>query len=202
MKNIKKLFRKLLLLRAMIYLRELLMSFTGKYTEDNLVALLKQRDRSAFDYLYEHYSSALYTVILNIVAEKETASDILQEVFVKVWRQIDTYDDHKGRLFTWMLNIARNSAIDFVRSRQFKNNRQNFELTDSVYFDGEGTQLNIDKIGLAEMVGRLPDEYSKLVRMAYFGGLTHDEIAKQENIPLGTVKTRIRKALTELRKLM
>lgn len=178
------------------------MSDAAKYTEDSLVALLKQRDMPAFEYLYEHYSAALYTVILNIVEEKEAGSDVLQDVFVKIWRQIDQYNEQKGRLFTWLLNIARNAAIDFKRSRQFRNSRQNLELTDAVYYSSGVTELDTDKIGLAALVAKLPEEYRKLIRLSYFGGYTHEEIASAENIPLGTVKTRIRKALSELRKLM
>ena len=86
-----------------------LMPIAGNYKEADLVLLLKQRDRSAFDYLYEQYSGALYAVVLNIITDRETASDILQDVFVKIWRQLDQYDPAKGRLFTWMLNIARNA---------------------------------------------------------------------------------------------
>ncbi len=108
-----------------------LMSVTGNYNETDLVLLLKQQDRTAFDYLYERYSGALYSVILNIVPDKETGNDILQEVFVKIWRQVEQYDPSKGRLFTWMLNIARNASIDFTRGKQFKNSRQNAELTDT-----------------------------------------------------------------------
>ncbi|HEX8460116.1 MAG TPA: sigma factor, partial [Segetibacter sp.] len=77
------------------------------YQESELVTLLKQRDESAFNYLYDHYSGSLYSIILNIVPDRELANDLLQEIFVKIWRQIETYDSSKGRLFTWMLNIAR-----------------------------------------------------------------------------------------------
>ena len=79
--------------------------------------LLKQRRESAFNYLYDNYSAALYSVIISIVPDRELSNDILQEVFVKIWRQIETYDVTKGRLFTWMLNIARNASIDALRSK-------------------------------------------------------------------------------------
>ena len=172
------------------------------YTEAELVSLLKQRDRSAFDHLYENYSGALYAVICNIVTDKESGNDILQEVFVKIWRQVAQYDESKGRLFTWMLNIARNASIDHVRSRQFKNSRQNLELTDAVYDQGDGATFNTDQIGLAKTVAKLPDDYRKLVELAYFKGYTQEEISNLLNVPLGTVKTRLRKALIDLRKMM
>ncbi|MDB5229290.1 MAG: sigma-70 family polymerase sigma factor [Chitinophagaceae bacterium] len=175
---------------------------TSKYTEAELVTLLKQRDRSAFDHLYENYSGALYTIVCNIVSDKETGNDVLQEVFIKIWRQIEQYNETKGRLFTWMLNIARNASIDYVRSRQFKNSRQNLELTDTVYDGGEGVQLNTDKIGLKRIVEKLPEDYRRLVELAYFKGYTQEEISDLLKVPLGTVKTRLRKALTDLRKMM
>ncbi|MCC6286718.1 MAG: sigma-70 family RNA polymerase sigma factor [Chitinophagaceae bacterium] len=170
------------------------------YTEADLVQSLKQRDRNAFDYLYSRYSGALYAAILNIIPDKETANDILQEVFVKIWRQLDQYDPAKGRLFTWMLNVARNASIDFTRGKQFKNNQRNTEFSERLSDSVEGASINTDNVGIVAIVKRLPDEYSKLITLAYFKGYTQDEIAKEENMPLGTVKTRIRKGLLELKK--
>ena len=88
-----------------------------KYTEAELIALLKSRQQPAFGYLYDNYSAALYAVVLAIVPDKEIANDVLQEAFIKIWRQIDSYDAAKGRLFTWMIHIARNASIDMVRSK-------------------------------------------------------------------------------------
>ena len=178
------------------------MPIAGNYKEADLVLLLKQRDRSAFDYLYEQYSGALYAVVLNIITDRETASDILQDVFVKIWRQLDQYDPAKGRLFTWMLNIARNASIDFTRGKQFKNNRKNLDISDTIGHLPENISFDTDRIGIAGIVKRLPGDYGKLITLAYFRGYTHDEIAKEENIPLGTVKTRIRKALIALKQLL
>ena len=95
-----------------------------KYSEQELVALLNEQNNDAFNYLYDHYSGALFTIINQIVPDKDTASDVLQEVFVNVWRKIGTYDETKGRLFTWMLNIARNAAIDKVRSKGYRDNQR------------------------------------------------------------------------------
>lgn len=114
------------------------MEVVKKYSEPELVQLLRQRSQSAFGYLYDNYSGALLSIILNIVNEEELANDVLQEVFVKIWKQIESYDSSKGRLFTWMLNIARNASIDTVRSKSFQNSRQNRELTEDVYTAGGG----------------------------------------------------------------
>jgi RNA polymerase sigma factor (sigma-70 family) len=173
-----------------------------KYTEAELVMLLKQRHQSAFNYLYDNYSGALFTVVLNIISEREQASDALQEVFIKIWRQIDSYDETKGRLFTWMINIARNASIDILRSKDFKNSLQNRELNESVYDAAGSTELKTDQIGLRKVIKQLKDEYKILVELSYFEGYTQDEISKMLNIPLGTVKTRLRTALTQLRQLL
>jgi RNA polymerase sigma factor (sigma-70 family) len=172
------------------------------YTEQELVLLLKQRSREAFSYLYDNYSAALNTIIINVVNDAETAADVLQEVFVKIWKQIELYDTGKGRLFTWMLNIARNAAIDMVRSKSFNNNKQNRELTETVYGSAGNTSISTDTIGLKTKVYQLKEDYRILVELSYFQGFTQDEISKQLNIPLGTVKTRLRAALIQLKQLM
>ncbi|HEY0031415.1 MAG TPA: sigma-70 family RNA polymerase sigma factor, partial [Bacteroidia bacterium] len=91
-----------------------------KYTEDELIALLKNKDLVAYNALYDNYSAALYGIITRIVPAEEIAEDLLQEVFIKIWKSIDSYDPKKGRLFTWMLNISRNASIDYARSKQSK----------------------------------------------------------------------------------
>ncbi len=175
---------------------------TLKYNETELVTLLKQRGQATFNYLYDNYSSALYTTILSIVKDKQLAGDVLQEVFVKIWRQLESYDTTKGRLFTWMMNIARNASIDMLRSKGYQNSQQNHELKDSVYYKGQSVVMNTDKIGLRKLLGSLREEYKVLMELCYFQGFTQDEISKMLNIPLGTVKTRIRNALLQLRELL
>ncbi len=161
--------------------------------------LLKQRHQSSFSYLYDNYSSALYTVILNVVKDETIAADTLQEVFVKIWKQIESYDDSKGRLFTWMMNVARNASIDTVRSKAFQNSKQNNELTENHNDVLGSTQTNTDAIGLRKIVYTLKEEHRTLIELSYFQGYTQDEISKMLHIPLGTVKTRMRTALTQLR---
>lgn len=175
---------------------------TGKYTESDLVMLLRQRDQSAFSYLYDNYSGALYAIILSVVPDRDLANDVLQEVFVKIWKQVDSYDASKGRLFTWMMNIARNASIDMVRSKGYQKTQQNRELTEAVYEKGGSIAPNINQIGLRKLVHSLKEEYKVLVELSYFQGFTQDEISKTLNMPLGTVKTRLRSALIQLRELM
>jgi RNA polymerase sigma-70 factor (ECF subfamily) len=131
----------------------------------------------------------------------ELANDVLQEVFVNIWRKIDQYDTGKGRLFTWMLNIARNAAIDTLRSKGYQNSRKNQSIPDNVdTVQAGGISLpGVDTIGLRKVLEKLKDEQRVLIELAYFKGYTHEEIAEMEKIPLGTVKTRIRNALIQLR---
>jgi RNA polymerase sigma-70 factor (ECF subfamily) len=178
------------------------LSAVSTYTENELVTLLKERRDSAMAYLYENYSAALYSIILNIVKDKDIASDVLQEVFVKIWKQIESYDNSKGRLFTWMLNIARNASIDTIRSKGYQKSQHNQELTENVFVAGGSTQLNTDKIGLKKLVYNLKEEYRVLIDLSYFQGYTQDEISKMLEIPLGTVKTRMRSALIQLKQVI
>jgi RNA polymerase sigma factor (sigma-70 family) len=175
---------------------------TIKYSEQELVALLKQRSDQAFSYLYDNYSGALFTVILNIVPDRDLAADVLQEVYVNIFRKIDSYDESKSRIYTWMLNIARNESIDTVRSKGYRNSQQNREVTESVYEQAGSVNQNVDLIGLRKLLEKIKPEYRELIELSYFQGLTQDEIAKLQNIPLGTVKTRLRAALSKLKGLI
>lgn len=177
------------------------MATTQTYTEPQLVSLLKHRDNKAFGYLYDNYSGALYSIIVQIVSDVELANDVLQEVFINIWRKIDSYDQTKGRLFTWMLNIARNASIDTLRSKTYQNDRKNQPMPGVVddQFNGQSAQLNVDNIGFRKVLGQLKEDQRILIDLAYFKGYTHEEIAAIQNIPLGTVKTRIRNALIQLR---
>lgn len=172
------------------------------YTEDELVSLLKNKDALAYDVLYNNYSSSLFGIISRIIPAEEIAQDILQDVFVKIWKSIDMYDKTKGRLYTWMLNIARNTSIDYSRSKQFKSETKNQDIDNSVYEVNKqkSSTFNTDTIGLKEEVTKLKDDYRILIDLIYFKGFTQEETAQVLNIPLGTVKTRVRAAIIELRK--
>lgn len=172
------------------------------YSEQELVYLLQQRNEKAFAYLYDNYSGALYGIVNAIVTDKEVANDVLQNVFVNIWRKIESYDATKGRLFTWMLNIARNASIDEVRSKGYKDSQKNQPIADSGEIPGAVTGPVIDDVGLKKVLTNLKGELRVLVDMSYFQGFTHEEISQALNIPLGTVKTRIRSALTQLRTMI
>lgn len=173
------------------------------YSEQELVLLLKKQSNSAFNYLYDHYAAALYTIICQIVKDPETANDVLQEVFVNIWKKISLYDETRGRLFTWMLNIARNAAIDKVRSRSYRDIQKNQPVSETVNQKNmPGVLPAIHDVGLKKVLGGLNEEYRKLIDFSYFQGYTHEEIAQLTGLPLGTVKTKIRMAISQLRNLI
>jgi RNA polymerase sigma-70 factor (ECF subfamily) len=171
------------------------------YSEQELVALLKQGSREAFNYLYKNYSAVLYGIIQRIIFDEATAQDVLQEVFVKIWNNIGQYEPSKGRIYTWMLNIARNASIDKLRSKG-EIMKGKIQTGEDVVFNvqgGKGTEQLTDAIGLRDMVADLRPEYYKIVDLAYYKGFTLDEISKTLDVPLGTVKTRMRAAIQQLR---
>lgn len=171
------------------------------YTEDELVFLLNQKSRDAFNYLYQQYSGVIYGVIRKVIFDEQTAQDVLQEVFVKIWNNIAQFNAQKGRIYTWMINIARNAAIDKLRSKGEIMKSKIHTGEDVVYVmeNGLKTEQKTDTIGLRKAVAELKPEYETIVELAYYKGFTLDEIAKTLDIPLGTVKTRMRHAMQLLR---
>lgn len=177
------------------------MSANTTYQEGELVSLLRAKDNAGFSYLYDHYAGALQGIVKQIVGEEDLAQDVVQEVFVSIWRKIDSYDAEKGRLFTWMLNIARNAAIDKVRSKGYQQSLRQQSLEGAEHI-APVVRPTGDDIGLRKVLLRLKEEQRQLIDLSYYQGFTHDQIAKALNIPLGTVKTRLRSALSQLRLLL
>lgn len=172
---------------------------------DIFIQSLKNQEPKAFEELYDKYSGALLGVIVSVTGDGEAARDVLQESFVKVWKNIEKYDESKGRLFTWLLNIARNTAIDYLRSSETKitKGKLRSEKTDAIIENKMGSvSMNIDTIGIKEVLDKLPDEQKIVIEKAYFGGLTREDIAEELNLPVGTVKTRLRSALIKLREIL
>jgi RNA polymerase sigma-70 factor, ECF subfamily len=169
--------------------------------EDALVSLLQSKDERGFSILYDNYSSALYGVILKIVRSEEIAADVMQDAFVKIWKNIEGYNRSKGTLFTWILNVARNTAIDKIRSQEFQNSQKNQDLETSINFiDNQGSsQFDVDAIGIRKVVENLRPEHQQMIDLLYFQGYTQAEVSEEFNIPLGTVKTRVKAAVVQLR---
>jgi RNA polymerase sigma factor (sigma-70 family) len=173
-----------------------------KLSEEELVLALRNREKVAVEALYDMYSASLFGVILRIVIDESTSEDVLQETFVKIWHSFPSYSADKGRLFTWMVNIARNLSIDKLRSKDFKNRNKNQELENNVTFIDEqrNTVYKAELMGIKDLVQKLKPEQKSILDLVYFKGYTHVEAADELGIPLGTIKTRLRMAIIELRK--
>jgi RNA polymerase sigma-70 factor (ECF subfamily) len=174
------------------------------FSESELIAQLQEKNTKAFSYLYDNYAPTIYGVVLRIVGTEEVAQDVLQETFVKVWNHIAQYSTEKGKLFTWVLNIARNTAIDKLRSKEIKNVQKNDSLSNlqARRKTDNSTQQMSEYIGFREVMIKLKEEHKMIIDLMYFEGYTQAEIADKLGIPLGTVKTRARDALKHLKSLL
>ena len=162
---------------------------------------LQSDEQRHFSKFYDRFSAALFGLILGWIKDAEVAENLLQDVFVKAWRGRELYDPSKGRLYTWLYNIARNTCIDFLYSKTFKKTKVSL-LSDDVAMlvpSLKNGGLTPDTIGLRKLVNELREEEREVVELVYFKGFTQRQIADMMNIPLGTVKTRMNKAMKELR---
>lgn len=177
---------------------------TVKISEEVLIKELKAQKSSAFEYLYDNYSGAIYGVIIRIVKSEEVAQELLHDVFMKAWKNINAYSAEKGRLYTWLVNISRNASIDKLRSKEIKNKGKTDSVSDNVHTidNANSTEQSIDGIGLEKVLDKLSDELRFVIDQMYFKGYTQTEIAEEFDIPLGTVKTRARTAMRTLRELL
>ena len=168
------------------------------YSEEELTAALKLNRRWAFEYLYEQYSPALFGVINRVVREEEKAADVLQDVFLKIWKNIKDYETGKGTLFTWMMNIARNASIDLYRKEK---NRHHVDIDDQIQVIDRDKQEQFQEatMDLRNIVDKLSPERRDVLDLVYLQGYTQQEAAERLNIPLGTAKSRIRTALQDLK---
>lgn len=180
------------------------MQITTTFTERELVTSLKDRSQAAFSHLYDNYSVALQKVIIQIVPNEEAANDVLQKVFINIWQKIDRYESSKGRLFTWMLNIARNAAIDTLRSKAYQVQRLHSSIPDSNIhlLHTPNCYMRFDGIGLNKYVAKLKPQQRILIELVYLKGYSQPEVAAMHDIPLSTIKTRVRTALSQLRLLL
>jgi RNA polymerase sigma factor (sigma-70 family) len=172
------------------------------YSQQELILLLRSNSREGFEYLYDNYSSALYGIILKIVKDEERAADVLQDAFLKIWKNMGSYNVEKGTLFTWILNVARNTAIDKLRVEVKRDKVLKLDsITESELSNVTTFNPSPALMDVRDIVEMLVPERKVLIDMVYFQGYTHEEVSERLNLPLGTVKSRIRRALRELRNI-
>ncbi len=164
-----------------------------------LIAAIRSGDQGAIALLYDRYSSTVYSVALRILGEAGSAEDVLQEVFIGLWRSPGIFDSTRGNLGAWLAVIARNRAIDVLRKRRPESEFLEFAVAGKSNFADEVERS--DAIGkVREALASMPPAQRSALEMAYFQGLSHTEIASTLGEPLGTIKTRIRSGLSALRK--
>lgn len=170
--------------------------------EEALVQRLLSRDEQALRVLHDRYASNLRTVVLRLVRDEYLAQDVLQEGLLKVWLSIASYDAQRGRLFTWMVRVCCNQAIDALRNPRHRFHSANKPLeTDSAQQAHATPTFNPEHIGLRELTLSLKPRQREVIELLYFRGCTQAETAEQLGIPLPTVKTRARAALQALAQL-
>ncbi|MBA2732479.1 MAG: sigma-70 family RNA polymerase sigma factor [Acidobacteria bacterium] len=170
-----------------------------------LVHAIARGDQEAFASLFDRYNSTLLGFLIRILNSKAEAEDVLQEVFVQVWQHAARYDETRGRVFTWMVTIARSRALDRLRSLSSREstmtksaNQMVQDLPNAVDEAIKSEEYEAIRCALDE----IPEAQKHVLLLAYFEGLSHQEIAERDGIPLGTAKTRIRDGLKKLRGLL
>jgi len=163
--------------------------------ETILIERFQHRDEAALSKLYDNYSGAIYGVIIRMCRNEEAAQEILQETFMKAWDKSHLYDASKGKFYTWLYRIARNTTLNFLRKQD-----KLIQLDDlSVYKDEgveENQELHTELIGA---LSKLDAHHQKALRLVYFNGLTHQEAHEEMGVPLGTFKSYVRQAVEKLR---
>ncbi|WP_067149649.1 RNA polymerase sigma factor [Pseudotamlana agarivorans] len=168
--------------------------------EKEIISLLKKEDKRAISLLYENYADALLGVIRKVITDDDMAQDVLQETFVKVWRYAKKYDATKAKLFTWLYRIAYNTAIDKVRSLKNKTNNE-VQMETSTVYKVTSNELNQDVLDIKKHLNTLDEKYQIVINALFFEGMTQQEASEELDIPLGTIKSRLKIGLRELKKI-
>lgn len=173
-------------------------------TQEELLPLIYKKDNKAFTLLYDLYAKSLFGIIATLLKDPKDAQEVLKEVFIKIWKNIDSYDENKGRLFTWMSTIARNSAHEKLRSKGYSTSLKNISTDHFVHLLDDQTRMNskIDTIGIQEFVKKLKPRCIKLIDLLFFKGFSQQEVSEELEIPLEIVKTQNRNCINELRTIL
>lgn len=174
-----------------------------------LLQRIAQKDSASFQAFYRKYSGLIFTAIANVLNDHHDAEDVMQEVLVQIWNKAHLYEPRKGKPLTWVTTLARNRAIDRIRSKQRRS-----RLNDDFEQENRVAQLEFDESGaelfeakergrvLRQAVSRLSPDQQEAIVLTYFSGLTQAEVAEKLNEPLGTVKARIRRGVSRLESLV
>lgn len=168
--------------------------------EKHIVELLQERNEKAMSLLYEHYGNTLYGVAFKVVRNEELAQDVLQESFVKIWRKSDSYDATKAKLFTWLFRITRNTAIDKLRSVKTKSDKE-IQINVSDVYNLGVDNIKPETMDIRDNLDKIEEKYQIVLDALFFQGMTQQEASEELDIPLGTIKSRLKIGLRELKKI-
>jgi RNA polymerase sigma-70 factor (ECF subfamily) len=181
-------------------------SASAELTDEELLERVAEHDQNAFESLYLRHADLVYSIALRVVADPGIAQDVAQEVFLRVWRQPALFDVTRGRFVSWLMSVARNRAVDEVRSRGRRRLREVTSApgaedpADPQAVDPQlAAQLADEQEEVRSALALLPNDQRVAIELAYFGGMTQQEIASVLDTPLGTIKTRVRLAMKKLR---
>jgi RNA polymerase sigma-70 factor (ECF subfamily) len=172
--------------------------FISKVKDDSiLIERFQNRDETALSKLYDKYSGAIYGVIIRMCRNEEAAQEILQETFIKAWNKSHLYDATKGKFYTWLYRIARNTTLNFLRKKD-----KLIQMEDLSVYKDEGEEEHDDlHIELKGALAKLDAHHQKALKLIYFNGLTHREAHEEMGVPLGTFKSYVRQAIKKLREV-
>ena len=177
----------------------------GQNNDVELLAAIAARDEAALAQLYDRYRVILFGLLMRILNNREEAEDVLQELFMQVWRRAADFDENRGRPFTWLVTMTRSRGIDRLRTLAARERADVAGVRDEseAVSDAATDAFRSEQRGLVtNALAQLPDEQKGPLMLAYFDGLTQSEIAAQLGAPLGTVKTRMRSGMIKLRELL
>jgi len=171
---------------------------------DILVKRFQEKDEKALESLYEIYAKSITGVIYQIVKEESIAEELVQDVFIKAWNKSDSYSPKKGRFFTWLINIARNTAIDKLRTKAYKQDQKKVKSSDFSHLNlvQEAHEIKEESINIRKYLQELSAECKRVIDMIFFQGYSQRETAEELKLPLGTIKSRSRRCLMSLRKMI
>lgn len=168
--------------------------------EKHIVELLQERNDKAISLLYDNYGDTLLGVAKKVVRSDDLAQDVLQESFVKIWKKADSYDPSKAKLFTWLFRITRNTAIDKLRSINTKSDKEiQIDVSDVYTLGVESTRPEL--MDVQDHLDKIEEKYRIVLDALFFQGMTQQEASEDLDIPLGTIKSRLKIGLRELRKI-
>ncbi|GAC1400445.1 MAG: sigma-70 family RNA polymerase sigma factor [Chloroflexota bacterium] len=182
------------------------MESTNDPSDEVLLDRVQARDSEAFALLYDRHSRAAFGLAYRVLGDSGSAEDVVQDAFLALWRRAETYGQTRGSVRAWLLAIVHHRSIDRLRSRSYREDRQgpldDLTLPPDTADTWEQVRQSLEGQQVREAIQRLPPDQQRSIILAYFGGLTHDEIARRLGLPLGTVKGRLRIGLQKMREFL